>query len=247
MVDLSYYKNRAENNDVPLQSPTFLSSCPPGSVGEINSGPGVLTCSGGPFAVAHTLGKGYFTKAENPAGQIDLNAYVLKSTSTVLYFDDLYVNNLGFLDIEALILAGPTGSFNIIGSNEVYQATIPVHARDEYRHPTSAPIWTMANPPVPDLPFGFPPSFDSVGEGHCCYPIGGIQLRAFVYVGGTIQGSGTWGGSFVGAMVVAGPDIPVHSLYRDLFVFYDVELASKVKLKNNAPKRVSWREVPGTW
>lgn len=247
-VDLAYYRARADNNDVPLQSPTGLGSyCPPGFVGQINIGAGFTNCSGGTLAVAHTPGKGLFLRADNPSSDfITLNGYVLRSTSTVMYFDDFFVNHISFLDIEAFILAGPTRNLVLYGGiGEVYNATIPVNAQDEYAHPTAQPIWTMANPPCTELG---DPSFSSLGAGNWPYPIRYMNFRGFMYVGGTLEGGGVWGGaSMIGALVLAGADVTSQDLYRDFCLFYDESIARNIKLQNDFPRRVSWREIPASW
>jgi hypothetical protein len=246
MVDLGYYRNRAQSNPVPLVSliPFTGGGCAPWTVGQINSGPGIVPCFGGPLAVANPPGSGYFSNADNPAGTLTINTYVLKATSTVLYFDNLLVNYLGWLDVEAIIMAGSSSDLLLNASNYVYQATIPAHAQREYQHPNAQSIWTNSNPPGTASSH---PSFSSVGAGNCCYPVPSAILRSFVYVGGTIEGAGVFGATMVGSVVVAGADVTSTNDYRDFTIFYDDSIADNIKLTNDVPRRMSWRQVPSSW
>ena len=187
-----------------------------------------LKKTGNGAATANPVGSGYYEESVDVSystkGPLSLNC----STCVI------YVNgNLAFKDsasqinVRALII---TGNLDInYDDTPTVNAKIPIGAEKEYRYGTAPSVWAS--------------NFAATGEGGL-YPLSGVRVVGYVYVGGNMTNSGGNRPSIVGTLDVDGT-LSVNNVK----VYYNTDVSTSIITQNTTQslQKISWREVKESW
>lgn len=170
---------------------------------------------------------GYYTediKIEEPGtGQTD---YIFECSTCVIFVEGNISQfaNGSYLNIRALLA---TGNVDYNSRTQVFTATVPASASDEYQHSS------LQSPNYFSTTMGWTDGGTT--------NLADIGYHGFLYAGGNLTNAGG-GACMVGAIFVGG-SISVNQIT----VYYDESVAEDVEMGEMPITRSSWDEITGSW